>query len=119
MRGVIISNLSRAAEVLKGISIGRQSGLEDADNIISQLLGQLHQSTSGLADANNAIAQLTNQLQQARDDYEARLADMKAEFDRDVITLRADLIAACRELDYLRSLDAFHRSERNEHDVLH
>jgi hypothetical protein len=87
MTGIVINSRNKIA-VLRAIATGRRGALRDCSGTLDQLLDQLHE---------------------ARAEHQIRMAEIKAEFDREIAELQAQLAEAQHELKCLRALDALAR----------
>jgi hypothetical protein len=72
----------------------------------------------GLSENSDVIDQFMSQPADTHAEYATKLAHAKEEFDREIATLRQELIQAYQELAILRANDAFNRSGRSLNDVL-
>jgi hypothetical protein len=84
-------------KVLRGLSLGLQGRLSVSSDVIDQFMSQLADTHA---------------------EYEAKLAQAKEEFDREIAALRQEQIQADQVLAMLRAIDAFNRSGRGPNDVL-
>ena len=72
----------------------------------------------GLSGSSDVIDQFMSQPADTHAEYATKLAHAKEEFDREIATLRQELIQAYQELAILRANDAFNRSERGPNNRL-